>query len=339
MPLRPLDNALPSAEQPKKVAKVAASPSLSAKKAAAALAAASRVNDENTPNPPPPEQSVEYVPSEDLAALMDPGSKIVVLLDELSSKDWIRGCEALNDLRRMALHHSSLLLPIFWKCGKACKIDHSAKENWVMIIASLLMIRGNATTIIVKAMKSPRSALCKTSIMASADIFQSFGALLLSSTEDNAFDQLLLQLLLKASQDKKFVCEEAEKALVKMAMCMPPLPLLKKLQSCVNHANLRVRAKAAISMSKCISKMDIEVMTEFGIATLLRVAAELLNDRLPEAREAARSIIITLHGEFSKNNNNLKDDKESSASESWQDFCFVNLPPIAAQSVAKIISL
>ncbi|XP_042422339.1 uncharacterized protein LOC122010038 [Zingiber officinale] len=311
MPLRPLDNALPSAEQPKKVAKVAASPSLSAKKAAAALAAASRVNDENTPNPPPPEQSVEYVPSEDLAALMDPGSKIVVLLDELSSKDWIRGCEALNDLRRMALHHSSLLLPIL----------------------------GNATTIIVKAMKSPRSALCKTSIMASADIFQSFGALLLSSTEDNAFDQLLLQLLLKASQDKKFVCEEAEKALVKMAMCMPPLPLLKKLQSCVNHANLRVRAKAAISMSKCISKMDIEVMTEFGIATLLRVAAELLNDRLPEAREAARSIIITLHGEFSKNNNNLKDDKESSASESWQDFCFVNLPPIAAQSVAKIISL
>lgn len=80
-------------------------------------------------------------------------------------------------------------------------------------------------------------------------------------------------------------------------------------------------------------------MTEFGIATLLRVAAELLNDRLPEAREAARAIIITLQGEFSKTNNNLKDDKESSASESWQDFCFVNLPPIAAQSVAKIISL
>ncbi|XP_074570733.1 uncharacterized protein LOC141827404 [Curcuma longa] len=314
MPLRPLDNALPSAEQPKKVAKVAASPCLAARKAAAALAATSRVNDENTPNPPPPEQSVEYVPSEDLAALADPESKMAVLLDELSSKDWIRGCEALNDLRRMALHHSSLLVPIL----------------------------GNATTVLVKAMKSPRSALCKTSIMASADIFQSFGALLLSSTEDNALDQLLLQLLLKASQDKKFVCEEAEKALEKMAMCMPPLPLLKKLQSYVNHANLRVRAKAAISMSKCISKMDIEVMTEFGIATLLRVAAELLNDRLPEAREAARSIIITLHGEFSKSNNNLKeeeDDKESSTSESWQDFCSVNLPPIAAQSVAKIISL
>ncbi|XP_042426457.1 uncharacterized protein LOC122014325 [Zingiber officinale] len=76
MPLRPLDNALPSAEQTKKVAKVAASPSLSAKKAAAALATASSMNDENMPNPSPPEQSVEYVPSEDLAALMDPESKM-----------------------------------------------------------------------------------------------------------------------------------------------------------------------------------------------------------------------------------------------------------------------
>lgn len=65
----------------------------------------------------------------------------------------------------------------------------------------------------------------------------------------------LLQLLLKASQDKRFVCEEAEKALEKMAISTSPLPLLKKLQSYVHHANLRVRAKAAVAMSKCVSKM------------------------------------------------------------------------------------
>lgn len=80
-------------------------------------------------------------------------------------------------------------------------------------------------------------------------------------------------------------------------------------------------------------------MKEFGIVILLRVATELLNDRLPEAREAARSIIITLHGEFLKDSKNLKGDKESSTLESWQDFCSVNLSPIAAQSVAKIVSL
>lgn len=35
-----------------------------------------------------------------------------VLLDELNSKDWMSVCQALNDLRRMALHHSSYLVPI-----------------------------------------------------------------------------------------------------------------------------------------------------------------------------------------------------------------------------------
>lgn len=65
----------------------------------------------------------------------------------------------------------------------------------------------------------------------------------------------LLQLLLKASQDKKFVCEEADRALQAMTGSVPPLPLLRKLQSCVSHTNPKVRAKAAVSVSSCVSKM------------------------------------------------------------------------------------
>lgn len=64
----------------------------------------------------------------------------------------------------------------------------------------------------------------------------------------------LLQLLLKASQDKKFVCEEAEKALNAMVEFFTPLPLLKKLQVYVSHSNPRIRAKAAISISNCVAK-------------------------------------------------------------------------------------
>ena len=43
----------------------------------------------------------------------------------------------------------------------------------------------------VKAMKNPRSALCKTSIMASADIFNAFGDDLLQPTTSVAFDQMV----------------------------------------------------------------------------------------------------------------------------------------------------
>ena len=92
-------------------------------------------------------------------------------------------------------------------------------------------------------------------------------------------------------------------------------------------------------MLRCMSFQGIEVMKEFGLATLLQMAAELLNDRLPEAREAARSMIYSIYGEFSNDSDLKKDDDESSAAESWQNFCSSSLAPIAAQSVAKIVSL
>lgn len=59
------------------------------------------------------------------------------------------------------------------------------------------MVRGNVTEVIVRAMKSPRSALCKTSIMASADIFHCFGHLLLFTTEKNSFGQLVISYSLR----------------------------------------------------------------------------------------------------------------------------------------------
>ncbi|CAM8946811.1 unnamed protein product [Rhodiola kirilowii] len=150
----------------------------------------------------------------------------------LESKDWIRICESLNDVRRFAIHHSAMLLPIMEK---------------VMIV-------------IVKAMKNPRSALCKTSIMAAADIFSAYAdTLMLDETlTAESFDQLLLQLLLKASQDKKFVCEEADRALKSTVVSMNPLPQLHKLQKYVNHTNLWIRAKASVSFSNCISKMGLD---------------------------------------------------------------------------------
>lgn len=114
--------------------------------------------------------------------------------------------------------------------------------------------------VVVKAMKNPRSALCKTSIMAASDIFSAFGDKLLDSTSD-ALDNLVLQLLMKASQDKKFVCEEADRALNTMVESITPLPLLQKLKTYVKHPNPRIRAKAAISISICVTKMVTLVNT------------------------------------------------------------------------------
>ncbi|KAL5983778.1 hypothetical protein ACLOJK_017870 [Asimina triloba] len=314
MALRPLDNALPTTpERPKKVAKVSVSSVRNLPDPG--------VNDENVAPMAAMDPTPDYVASEDLKPLPDPEAKIKGLLDGLESKDWMKVCEALNDARRLALYHSSLLLPLLDK---------------VLLV-------------MVKAMKNPRSALCKTSIMASTDTFQAFGHLLLSSSSVVAVDNLLLQLLLKASQDKKFVCEEAEKALQAMTSSVPPIPLLQKLQAYVGHANLKVRAKTAVSISNCVSKMLLlglketcisfsmqarKEIEEFGFVQLLRIAANFLNDRLPEARESARSIGNSVYDALTTAN--AQTTSGMSSLESWQTFCTSNLPPILAQAMVKI---
>lgn len=170
----------------------------------------------------------------------------------------------------------------------------------------------------------------------------------------------LLQLLLKASQDKKFVCEEAEKALKIMVDFISPLPVLQKLRLYGTHANPRVRAKAAVSLSQCVSKMvpffwgchclsnyitadgisrficlqfykqDLEGMKEFGLVPLIQMAAKLLNDKLPEAREAARNMVSLMYKSFTEG--------EEQKEEAWQNFCQTNLSTIDALAVVKIVS-
>ncbi|KAJ6319065.1 hypothetical protein OIU76_014412 [Salix suchowensis] len=116
------------------------------------------VNEENktAASLPPADPIIDYISSGNLEPISDRESKIHGLVEELDSKDWTRVCESLNDARRFALYHSLLLFPIL--------------EKVVLVV--------------VKAMKNPRSALCKTSIMASSDIFKVFGDQLLDSTNN-----------------------------------------------------------------------------------------------------------------------------------------------------------
>ncbi|XP_076912764.1 uncharacterized protein LOC143571149 [Bidens hawaiensis] len=301
MALRSLHNTLPlSPERPKKTIKVANLIPVSKPK----QPADSKVNDENKlPFDPvvaaPVADSIDYISSENLKPISDPDDKFKGLMEGLESKDWLKICDSLNVVRQLALFHSELLLPIL--------------EKVVMVL--------------VKSMKNPRSALCKTSIMAAADVFKSFGDKLLeSSTSNDAVDQMMLQLLLKASQDKKFVCEEAERTLKKMVESTTPIPLLHKLKVYVTHANMRVRAKAAVSISHCVSKMETGEMREYGLVSLVQTSAELLKDRLPEAREAARGMVLPVYKAVMEDG------------EKWQNFCQLNLPAIDVLTMVKLVA-
>lgn len=73
-------------------------------------------------------------------------------------------------------------------------------------------------------------------------------------------------------------------------------------------------------------------MKEYGLVLLVQMSAELLKDRLPEAREAARGMILLIHKVI------VEEEEEEKQQETWQNFCQLNLSAIDALAMAKLVA-
>ncbi|KAE8695630.1 UDP-glycosyltransferase 90A1-like isoform X1 [Hibiscus syriacus] len=245
---------------------------------------------------------VEYIESENLSDVEDVDTCLKNLLPGLDSKDWILVVEALNSVRQLSIFH---------------------KERMHSILSDLIPL-------VVKSMKNPRSAVCKTAIMTSTDIFNAYNDDLIDS-----LDALLVQLLLKSSQDKRFVCEAAVRALEAMTTSVSPMLLLPKLQPYLKNRNPRIRAKASMFFSRSVPRLGVEGIKEYGIDKLVQVAASQLSDQLPESREAARSLLLELQNVYEKSRN-LSTVSEHPEMGSWENFCLSKLSPLSALAVLRV---
>ncbi|AQK88226.1 ARM repeat superfamily protein [Zea mays] len=253
---------------------------------------------------------VEYIDSENLVDLPDVDAALCTLVKRLDSKDWVMTCEALNNVRQLAMYH---------------------KERLQELLEPLVPL-------IVKSVKNPRSAVCKTALMTCADIFKVYGDLLVES-----IDPLLVQLFLKASQDKRFVCEAAEAALTSMTSWISPLLLLPRMQPYLKNRNPRVRAKASVCLSKSVPCLDVQGIREYGMDKLVQIAATQLSDQLPESREAARNLALELQVLYEKSQASTSDENEGEPSvsqdaESWEAFCQSKLSALSAQAILRVTS-
>jgi hypothetical protein len=89
---------------------------------------------------------VEYVVSEDLKDLADADMQMTTLLERLDSKEWLVVCAALTHTRQLSIFHANLLLPFL----------------------------DAVVALVIKSVKNPRSALCKTALMTSTDMFKAY---------------------------------------------------------------------------------------------------------------------------------------------------------------------
>ncbi|KAH6758522.1 ARM repeat superfamily protein [Perilla frutescens var. frutescens] len=248
---------------------------------------------------------VEYIESEDLKDVEDVDDCLKTLLSGLGSKDWVSVCDALNNVRRLFRFH---------------------KEA----VASML---DEVIALVVKSLKNPRSAVCKTAIMTAADLFKAFNDGIIDS-----LDPLLVQLLLKSSQDKKFVCEAAESALIALTSWVSPILLLPKLQPYVKNRNPRIRAKASMCISRSVPRLGVDGVEAFGMDKLIEIGASQLSDRLPESRDAARALLLELQSAYEKSRVPESTDAAEQQPDvaSWENFCQSKLSPLSAQAVLRV---
>ncbi|XWS32782.1 hypothetical protein CRYUN_Cryun22dG0019100 [Craigia yunnanensis] len=249
---------------------------------------------------------VEYIESENLSDLEDLDTCLKTLFAGLDSKDWVLVVEALNNVRRLSIFH---------------------KEAMHSMLVDLIPL-------VVKSLKNPRSAVCKTAIMTCANIFSAYNDDLVDS-----LDPLLVQLLLKSSQDKRFVCEAAERALEAMTTSVSPISLLPKLQPYLKNRNPRIRAKASMCFSRSVPQLGVEGIKEYGIDKLIQVAAFQLSDQLPESREAARTLLLELQTVYEKSHGLSTTISEHLEMGSWENFCQSKLSPLSAQAVLRVTNI
>ncbi|XP_018512973.1 uncharacterized protein LOC103856098 isoform X2 [Brassica rapa] len=258
---------------------------------------------------------VEYIESENLDNVDDADAVLKSVLAGLDSKDWVSVCDALNNVRRLSIFHKEAMLHMIEK----------------------------VIPLVVKSLKNPRSAVCKTACMTSADIFSAY-----NDHITDLLDSLLTQLLLKSSQDKRFVCEAAEKALTSMTKYVSPTLLLPKLQPCLKNRNPRIRAKASSCFSRSVPRLGVEGIKEYGIDKLVQAAASQLSDQLPESREAARIVLLELQTVYEKAHPLVKPETSSSPEEdqipeaepiTWEIFCQSKLSALSAQAVLRVTNV
>ncbi|CAH8327733.1 unnamed protein product [Eruca vesicaria subsp. sativa] len=259
---------------------------------------------------------VEYIESEKLNNVDDADAVLKTVVAGLDSKDWVSVCDALNNVRRLSIFHKEAMLHLLEK----------------------------VIPLVVKSLKNPRSAVCKTACMTSADIFTAY-----NDHITDLLDSLLTQLLLKSSQDKRFVCEAADKALISMTKYVSPTLLLPKLQPCLKNRNPRIRAKASLCFSRSVPRLGVEGIKEYGIDKLVQAAASQLSDQLPESREAARTVLLELQSVYEKAHPLIKPVTSSALPEeeqileaepiTWEIFCKSKLSSLSAQAVLRVTNV
>lgn len=214
----------------------------------------------------------EYISTEDLTPLKDPTYTLSVILDELKTRDWQEMINSVNTVRSLVVHH---------------------KVEAMVILEKLIPA-------VLKLLKNPRSSVSKTAILCFTDMVISLKNEVLPCLDlgpgpnQKLTQSVLFQLFLKSSTDKQFITEEIQKTLKSIGTVLDVDKTMDLVIPYTQHKNQNVRGKAGLLLVTLVVRLQDSKFTGPVLSRLLKVAANLITDKTPDARESAKLIICKL---------------------------------------------
>eukprot|EP00210_Caulerpa_lentillifera_P009741 g9290.t1 len=252
----------------------------------------------------------EYIPTEKLVPLDDAKAKLESILLELDSKNWQEMVNGINNVRRLVVHNSEL-----------------AKS----MLDSLV-------TFVLQLVKNPRSLVSKTAVLCITDMVSHLGDEMIQFLDVGGPQKpamsVLCQLFLKSTTDKQFVVEEVQKTLKVIGERLSTDKTVDLLVPYTQHKNQKIRGKAGLVLVNVVDRIQDFEFTDPVLIKLLQVAANLITDKTPDAREAAKHLISKLRSVHSAQQR-PNEDKKANQSDAVVD---INVTTSTAKSNDSYLS-
>lgn len=208
----------------------------------------------------------QYTESSELKPCDQPSRALKASLKVLGAEgrtDWATQFEALNNVRRLAIHHASVLKPHL----------HTTSLR------------------IVECVQSLRSQVAKNGLMCVRDMFEYLGSMM-----DNEIETLAVHILKRATDTNSFVKQQADAALSNMVCRCSTSRVLSQLLSHRSHKSSAIRAKAAHGLRILAEHVSFDRSddNERNLEKLVRAAGSCLTDSAAQCRAAGREIVWSL---------------------------------------------
>jgi len=225
-----------------------------------------------------------YTPSSELKPFIsiiaaEHALRAAIREDGLSSENWEKAFEACVSLRRLALHHSTLLIDGIQNSttGALSTADEGLLHACVIGLLPLL--------------DSLRSSVAKISLITLSDLFAGLGRAM-----DVEIETVAASIVKRSADTNEFISQAADATLASMILYCSEVRVLNALLGCSMHKNQLTRLKTAVWIDRAISRIGDRISVLLKSTVIDRIVATAQKYSLEGNVEARHAGIRMLQG-------------------------------------------